>query len=190
MRRLRRIGLWSPKEKSSACSGLVGAPVEEIGSVTRRLSLIGRDNSGSSLVEFALSSVIVVMVLFGIIQCCLALYVNSYISDAARLATRYAVVRGANCSGMPDCGITSAQIQTYLRSIPYPGVNSNNLNASTTWYSASASQPTTWSLCASQCNAPGNAVQVQVTYAFPLNIPFWKKQSITLGSTSQMVISN
>lgn len=154
------------------------------------LSHVRRDSSGSTLVEFALCSVVFIMITFGLIQSCLGLYAFNFISDAARSASRYAVVRGSSCSGMSDCGITSAQLQTYVRSIVFPGINANNLTASAVWYSASASQPTTWTVCANQCNAPGNAVQVQVTYSFPLNIPFWKNRALSLSSTSQMVISN
>jgi Flp pilus assembly protein TadG len=155
-----------------------------------RCMRVYEDDSGSALVEFALSSVVLIMALFGIINCCFALYSNSYVSDAARTAARYAVVRGSNCTGMPDCGITSAQLQTYLRSSAYPGIKSANLSATTTWLSASSALPTTWTACANQCNSPGNAVQVQVNYAFTLGIPFWQSKAINLSSTSQMVISN
>jgi Flp pilus assembly protein TadG len=148
------------------------------------------DDSGAALVEFALSSVVIIMVMFGIINCCIALYANSYVSDAARTAARYAIVRGSSCTGMPDCGITATQLQTYLRNSAYPGITTANLSATTTWLSASSSLPTTWTACTSQCNEPGNAVQVQVNYAFTLGIPFWRSRAINVSSTSQMVISN
>lgn len=148
------------------------------------------DDAGATIVEFAVASSALFMLLFGIIQACLALYTYNYVSDAARVCTRYASVRGSSCSGMPDCNATGAQIQTYLRSIPYPGINSSDLNASAAWYSASATQPTTWTACGTQCNAPGNAVAVQVTYAFPLHIPFWANATVDLSSTSQTVIYN
>ena len=147
-------------------------------------------DSGSAIVEFAVASTVLFMMLFGIIQACLALYTYNYISDAARVATRYASVRGSSCSGMSDCGATASQIQTYLRGIPYPGIKSSNLTVAATWFSASSAPPTTWTACGSQCNAPGNEVQVTVTYAFSLNIPFWKKAAINMSSASQTVIYN
>jgi Flp pilus assembly protein TadG len=153
----------------------------------------GRDiscDSGATIVEFAVSASVILLFLFGIIQCALALYSYNYVGDAARVGTRYASVRGASCTGLTNCGATSAQIQTYLRSIRYPGINANNLTVTTTWLSASSSEPTTWTVCASQCNAPENAVRVQVSYAYSLNIPFWKNANINIGSTSQVVISN
>jgi Flp pilus assembly protein TadG len=148
------------------------------------------DESGTSLVEFAISASLLLMLMFGIIEICFALYTYNYVSDAARVATRYAVVRGSSCTDMPDCDITAAEVQTYVRGIAYPGINPANLTTSTTWLSASSSQPTTWTACAGQCNAPGNAVEIQVTYAFPLFVPFWRSSSLSLTSTSQMVISN
>lgn len=151
-----------------------------------------QDESGAAIIEFAVSASVVFMVLFGIIQCCLALYSYNYVSDAARVATRYASVRGASCTGMPDCSITGAQIQTLLRGMTYPGINANNLTASANWYTASASPPTTWTSCGTTtaCKVPTNAVRVQVTYAFPLDIPFWNSGTVNISSASQEVISN
>jgi Flp pilus assembly protein TadG len=146
--------------------------------------------SGTSLVEFAISASVLLIVVFGIIEISFALYSYNYVSDAARVATRYAVVRGSSCTGMPDCGITAAQLQTYVRGMDYPGIISTNLTVNTTWLSASSSQPTTWTACSGQCNAPGNAVEIAVTYDFPLFLPFWKSTSLSLSSTSQMVISD
>ena len=115
-------------------------------------SLGAASDAGATVVEFAVASSALFMLLFGIIQACLALYTYNYVSDAARSATRYASVRGSNCSGMTDCNASGAQIQTYLRSIPYPGINSSDLNASATWLSASSTQPT-----------PGRRAQINVT---------------------------
>ena len=147
-------------------------------------------DAGTALVEFAISASVLLMLVFGIIEMSYALYTYNYVSDAARVATRYAVVRGSGCTGMPDCGITAAELQTYIQGIAYPGIKPGSLTATTTWLSASSSQPTTWTACAGQCNSPGNAVEIQVTYAFPLFLPFWKSTSLSLKSTSQMVISN
>ncbi len=168
----------------------VGRSHSVLGRTMATFSRILRDGSGSSLVEFALCSTILIMFWFGLVQSCLVLYSYNVVSDAARSATRYAVVRGSSCSGMPDCGISAAQLQTYLRGHAFPGINSTNLSAVVTWFQASTSQPTTWAACGGQCNDPGDAVSVQVTYKVPLNIPFWRNASLTLTSTSQMVISN
>jgi Flp pilus assembly protein TadG len=151
-----------------------------------------RGEEGSTIVEFALSSLLVFAMLFGIIELSMGLYAYNYVSDAAREATRYAIVRGSQCVNMPDCNITtSAPIQTYIQSFHYPGIHATNLTAVATWFKATGGPPNmTWVACTvAPCNVPGNAVKVVVTYTFPLAIPLVQVNAFTLHSTSQMVIS-
>ena len=139
-----------------------------------------RGEEGATLVEFALSSGILFMSLFGIIGLCNALYSYNFVSDAAHEATRYALVRGSACTGFTDCNITSAQLQTYVQNLGYPGIIKSNLTAAATW--SGANTPS---------NAPGNTVSVTVTYAYALKIPWWPQSGtiLSLQSTSQMAIS-
>jgi len=145
---------------------------------------------GGNLVEFGISAAVFFALLIGAFEFSWAAYAYHYVSDAAREATRYAIVRGSDCSGMPDCGITDPQIQTWIRNLGYPGIDSSKLTSTTTWLAATPTDTgMTWVSCAGQCDAPGNAVQVVVTYTFPLSVPFWQNTSLTLSSSSQMVIS-
>ncbi len=137
----------------------------------------------------ALVSMVLFAMLFGIIEFSLALYTFNYVSDAAREGTRYAIVRGTSCNVLTNCNVTAAQIQTYIQKLGYPGMNPSNTTVTTTWFSPSAA-PVTWTACGSPCEAPGNAVQVTVTYSFPLSIPFVPKETLSLHSTSMMVIAN
>jgi Flp pilus assembly protein TadG len=143
---------------------------------------------GSAMVEFAVGSTILFLLMFGAMEMCLALYSYHFVSDAAREGARYASVRGSTCANLTPCNATSAQIQSYLESLGYPGAS--KLTATTTWLSASSTTPTTWTSCgATQCDAPGNAVQVTVTYALPVSIPLWNSTTFNVTSTSQMVIA-
>ena len=151
-----------------------------------------RDETGSTLVEFSISALILFAMIFGIIEMSFAAYSYHYVASAAREAARYAIVRGSQCINMPDCNATSAQIQTYVRSLGYP--NSSQLNVAVKWLSATGGPPsTTWVACTPSgtvvCNVPGNAVNVVVTDTILVGIPKWGIKSITLSSTSQMVIS-
>jgi len=128
-------------------------------------------------------------VLIGTFEVALALYSYHYVSDVAREATRYAIVRGSSsCNNNPNltnCNATGDEIQTWVRGIGFPGINPNNLTVTTTW-------PTTGVTCypsSSPCNNPGNLVNVVVTYNFPLGVPFFARGTLNLSSTSQMVIS-
>jgi Flp pilus assembly protein TadG len=149
---------------------------------------IADNDSGTALVEFAVSALVFLMMLFGAMESFIGIYSYNYVSDAARRACRYAIVRGSSCTGMSDCNVTQSQLQSYLTNNPYPGIRMNKITATVTWLSASSTQPTTWTACGTPCKAPGNAVQVTVTYALPTGI--WTYSNINISSTSQMVIYN
>jgi Flp pilus assembly protein TadG len=150
---------------------------------------------GSSLVEFAIASLVLFALLFGVIQFAYAFYTYEYVAEASREAARYAIVRGSNsCINTPNlanCNASGAQIQTFVQGLGFPGLNSSNLTVTTTWCAGNASSGSmTWASCsAGTANSPGNAVNVNVTYAFPLGIPFWKNQTVNLSSTAQMAVA-
>jgi hypothetical protein len=132
--------------------------------------------------------------MFGVIQVSLALYSYHFISDVAREATRYAIVRGSTwknaCdsgdgSGYASAGCTAnpADVQKYVQSIEFPGISSSNLTATPTWTA------TFGGTSCSPCNKTGDVVQVQVQYTFPFSVPFLPKRTFTMSSTSEMVIS-
>jgi Flp pilus assembly protein TadG len=148
----------------------------------RRLARIHRTlraEAGSSIVEFALASVILFTLVFGVMAICLALYSYNVVSEAAREATRYAIVRGSACNSFPNCKVTSDQLNTYVRGLGFPLINVNPLSPTLT---AVASWP-------NGNNNPQSPVQVTVTYKFPLAIPFMPSRTLNMSSTSQMIIS-
>ena len=108
------------------------------------------DQSGSAIIEFAVASTILCSLVFGVMAMCLAFDSDNITSEAAREATRYAIVRGSACSSstFSNCNITSAQLQTYVRSIGFPGINpsSSTLTAVASWPDGN--------------NNPGSQVQV------------------------------
>jgi Flp pilus assembly protein TadG len=143
---------------------------------------------GALLVEFALTIILCLTVIFGVMIFCAAFYSYNLVSEAAREATRYAIVRGAtSCAdATPGCNATTDSIQTYVRSLSFPGIDPSQLTATTVW-----SPTTAGATCAPSalCNNPGDQVQVTVQYQFPLDIPFVPPRVLTMVGTSQMVIS-
>ena len=144
-----------------------------------------------TLEEFALSASILFMLIFGVMDMCLALYSYHFTSEAARMGARFAMVRGSSCSTYGNfgfnCPVTlSSQVQTYLRGLSIPGISPANISVTATW-------PTTGASCApsvTPCNNPGNLVRVTVSYQFPVSIPFVSPKTLTMKSTSQMVIAD
>ena len=146
----------------------------------------GCGEEGATVMEMALSMIVLLTILFGLIEMCLALYTYHYVSDAAREGTRYAIVHGATCtvSGV-SCTVTASQIQTYVQNLGYPGITTSAMTVTTT-YSA---YPAGGTCVAAGCNGPGDLVTVTAQYKFPLNIPFVPSSALTMSSTSSMVIA-
>jgi hypothetical protein len=154
---------------------------------SRRLTAV-RNDEGAAIVEFILSAIILISLVFGIIALSMAMYSLHFVSYAAREGTRYAIVRGSSCPGiLPGCPApgSGVDVQTYLRGLTYPGINTNKMTVTTTWSGGG----TACTPSSAPCDNPGNLVHVTVSYRFPLNIPYLPSQTLTMTSTSEMVIS-
>lgn len=145
--------------------------------IDRRIRRATRGESGSSIVEFALASLILFSLVFGVMAMCLALYSYNVTAEAARAATRFAIVRGSACTKTVPCNAKRTDIETYIRGIGFPGINPASLSVPTgcCWPNGN--------------NNPGSPVQVTVQYTFPLAIPFLPRRTLTMSSTSEMLIS-
>jgi Flp pilus assembly protein TadG len=162
---------------------------------------------GATLMEMAVSLVVLITALFCIIQVCFALYAYNAVTEAAREATRYAAVRGSQSCGIlstfPNCNLgpttTGNPIQTYIQGLGYP--ISNGMTVSATWWAASvnsATGSTVWTTACTTlvdsnnnaCNQSGNQVKVVVSYSLSMPIPFVTSSATVMNvhSTSQMVI--
>jgi Flp pilus assembly protein TadG len=158
-----------------------------------RLRQFVRREDGSAILETALSMIILLTFMFGIMAVALALYSYHFISEAAREGTRYAIVRGSSAGspctapGPPTCAAQSADVQAYVKGLNFPGINPGNMSVAPVWTVFPAG-----GICApsASCNNPGNLVTVTVTYNFPLTIPFVPAHTYTMSSSSAMVISN
>ncbi len=124
---------------------------------------------GQAMMEFALVVPVFVLLMFGVMDFGKALYAYSFVSYAAREASRYAAVHGQN-SKQPA---TSAGIQSFVNN-ETAGLNTKRLVVTTTW---------------SPDEKPGSVVKVQVQYSLPLSVPLLPATTISLWSVSQMVIS-
>jgi Flp pilus assembly protein TadG len=161
----------------------------------RRLLL---DEQGGSLVETALSFLLMLMLMFGVIEGALAVYSYHFLANAAHEGTRYAIVRGGvwgtNCSSFSSAGCiaSSTDVANYVASRNFPGVKIVAANVCVQ-YLTSTPGSTTSACTASTTNTnnrPGDIVQVTVNYPFNLSIPGLPKRTINMSSTSQMVIAN
>jgi Flp pilus assembly protein TadG len=169
-----------------------------------------RSERGSTMVEFALTIMMLLVLLFGIVDFGRALYVYHYLANTARTATRWAAVNGATCgpggssTACPTCDAScngtapmnngpasESDVENYVKSITPPGINWNQVAVTACGTQGGTECPdSTLSACATTVNSPGCAVQVTVKYNFPILIPIVHNSVIPLSSTSEMVIAH
>jgi Flp pilus assembly protein TadG len=155
---------------------------------TGRRPRVVQDDSGQTLVEFAITLTIFLTAVFTLIELCLVFYTSSTISECAREGTRYAIVRGSTCltggttGAGASCTASATAINTYVSGLGYPNAGGGSMTVSTT-FSADGSTFTT-----SGNNTPNDLVRVQITYNFPIKLPFVPKNALNLKAQSQMTI--
>jgi Flp pilus assembly protein TadG len=150
-----------------------------------RLAALATRNDGSTIIEFAVTLPLLFSLIFCFMEMCLALYSYNLISEAAREGTRYAMFRGASCSTSDgsSCTVTATQVNSYVTALPWPNSAAGTLSAVTTYAAAGSSTFT-----AGGSKATGSLVKVQVTYVFPIHMPFVPNHSLTMVSTSVATI--
>ncbi|MBB6142653.1 Flp pilus assembly protein TadG [Silvibacterium bohemicum] len=160
---------------------------------TSRFMSLKRNESGSELVEFALALSVVLACVFGIIDGSRAVFAEHYVVNAAREATRYAMVRGSSWNGTActtpatfSCTATSAQVTSFVNSNIPPGIMSSKVGVVTTWPGTTS----TGAACdtVNGTDSPTCVVSVQVTYAFAFSLPFLPQSAINFSSTSTSTI--
>lgn len=158
------------------------------------------DECGSAILETALSILILLSFVFGIMEISLAAYSYSFVSESSRKATRYAIVRGSSAgatSGSPvgpacasfnsyDCVASVANIQSYVKNLGFPGIDPSKMTVTVVRSGYPVGVTCTPS---SSCNNPGNLIKVTVQYNFPFAVPLVPASTIAMTSTSAMVIS-
>jgi Flp pilus assembly protein TadG len=126
-------------------------------------------DTGQAMLEFAMTSVVFFMLVFGITNFSMAVYTFNQVSYAAREGTRYASVRGATAPAPAGADDVAAFVKS-----EWAGENPTNLTVSTTW---------------NPDNNPGSFVIVNVQYTFNFVMPFMNLPQLSMESTSQLAIT-
>jgi len=139
------------------------------------------DDSGSALLEFALSVWMMLWVTFLIFEFCMLVYTYSVLANAAREGVRYAVVHGTtntSCSGPSNgCGDASGgNVIAVVRG--YAALSFHDLRAMT----VSPSWPDGKS-------TPGSRIVVTVSYPYIsyLQLPGFVSPNMTINAESRIV---
>lgn len=141
-----------------------------------------RGERGTGMVEFCLICVMLLLLIAGILEFGRALYTYHTVSNAARLGSRWAMLRGSACTAPLDhCNASSSDARTYVRSQVVALIDTSQLSVDATW-------PGNGAGCSSGSNAPGCPVHVVVQYPFTFAIPM-AGTGLNIASSSEMVIS-
>lgn len=124
---------------------------------------------GQALVETAVTMVVFLTLLFGVIEFSYCLYAYNFVSYAAKLATRYAIVHGSQSSDPA----TSSALQNLVVSNA-TALDPNQITVTASW---------------NPNNNPSSTVTVNVTYNFTFLGSLLPNVPITLAASAQGVIS-
>jgi Flp pilus assembly protein TadG len=152
-----------------------------------------RRQTGASLVEYAFVVIVFLSLIFGVSGFGHALFAYHYLNEVAKEATRYATVRGLNCtkdqnggscqasnSASATAGPTSqSDVQAYVVSITPQSIDSSKVIATATWPGPSSpplcfhdvTLPNGTVVPKVPDNSPGCTVAVTVAYPYNLNFP-------------------
>jgi Flp pilus assembly protein TadG len=161
-----------------------------------------RDDRGSQLVEFAVSLLLLLMVIFSVLDLSRAMYSYEFVTYAAQEGARYAIVRGydwtGNCSTSAPpsftlnfkCIASSTDVQNYVKNLTLPLINRSNVTVTTTWPGTTPNCTSACSACSgsNKTNSKGCMVNVKVSYSFTYIAPFLPRYSMTFNGTSQKPI--
>jgi Flp pilus assembly protein TadG len=146
------------------------------------------EQTGSALVEFASSAILLFTLVFGILECSRAVYVYHFVASAAQEAARYAMVRGASWSSSCasytsfNCTATTATVTSFVQAEAPAGVTKANLTVNTSWPGKDA----TGASCSS--NTVGCLVLIKVTYPFSFASPLVSQTTLSLSSSAEVTI--
>jgi Flp pilus assembly protein TadG len=177
------------------------------GAVSRRECPLRRSpnkQTGATLVEYAFSILIFLMLIFGAMGFSHALYAYHFVNHIAKEATHWAAVNGQTCLQDASCGApaSSADVTAYVMNHIPLGLDQTRIVTSACGVAAPAvscadSTPT---VCGATPNYAGCTVQVQVAYAYNFIFPLLPANTTVtapctqagycLSSTSEMIISH
>jgi Flp pilus assembly protein TadG len=135
----------------------------------RRKNQRRKNQKGAAMLEFALSFLLFFTVMYAIMEFGRFVYSYTILAGATREAARYAIVHGVS-SGSPATqnDVRSALLRHAI------GLNASALTVATTWNPG---------------NTPGARVRIDATYVMTPFSGLIFRSPLTIGSRSEMVIS-
>lgn len=170
----------------------------------QKLFCLVREEDGAELVEFAVTALLLMMLLVGTMGFAMAMYAYHFVSSAAQQGMRFAIVRGytwsenktadcatssANFAMVFNCTASAADIQNYVQSLATTGINPSNVTINTASSYVWPGDTPDGTTC-SPVNSQGCLVRVKVSYTFNyFNLYFLRSlPALSMSATSEGVI--
>lgn len=153
------------------------------------------EERGDSLVEFSLSISMLLMVVFGVIDCSRALYTYHFVSYAAQQGARYAMVRGgdwlSSCASATSyaCQASTANIRSYVQSQAPLGITASSITVTPSWPQQTVNGSGTGCNTAATQADQGCLVKVQVSYTFRFMLPYLPIAGLPMTASSEQVVA-
>jgi Flp pilus assembly protein TadG len=150
---------------------------------------------GDSLVEFSISISVLLMVVFGVIDCSRALYTYHFVSYAAQQGARYAMVRGgdwpSSCASATSyaCQASTANIQSYVQSQAPLGIRASSITVTPSWPQQTVNGSGTGCNTTLTQADQGCLVKVQVSYTFRFMLPYLPTAGLGMTASSEQVVA-
>lgn len=152
------------------------------------------EEAGSALLETTLCLSLVLLLIFGIMECSLAVYTEHYVESAAASGARYATVRGSTFSGTAcatsssySCEAGTSDILNYIQANAAPGIKASQISVRVSWPGTTGATGACDNLQGN--DSPGCLVTVTVSYPFTFMLPIPGNKAITFLASRSTVIS-
>jgi Flp pilus assembly protein TadG len=138
---------------------------------------------------------VLMMLVFGVIDCSRALYTYHFVSLAAQEGARYAIVRGEDwplsCATATSfsCQASAANIKTYVQSLATPGITAANITVTPTWPQLTVNGAATGCNSTTTQAKEGCLVKLQVSYTYHFFLPYLPTGGIPMTATSEQAIA-
>ena len=134
-----------------------------------------RDERVSTLIEFAILSILFLLITFGTMEYGRMIFDYNVVAHATREGARWAAVHGASAG---DAAASPTAIKTYVANHSLGFIQADNVTVD-------------WSLPNgnSGTNKPGNTVRVRAQATFQTGAPLLPVLSVDLASQTKMVIA-
>ena len=148
--------------------------------------LLTTRSRGQTLAEFAVTALVFLMLIFGIMEMGLAINAYNDMSSAAREAARYAMVHSPTSANSPSTSAPHGDIQGVAVNYA-PFLSTSDVSAT---FTCEATSTCTGPHGKSTATPPSqNYAVITITHSYPINIPGTSAVNLSLSASSKMLVA-